>query len=255
MPEYSPGVPMWVDVSSPDLAKSRTFYEGLFGWTSQPVPDPEAGGYTLFLLGSRPVGGAGPMFSPDQHPAWSTYVCSDDADATAQTVRDAGGEVVTEPMDVMEQGRLAVVRDPTGAYISIWQPQLHRGAQIVNDPGSFSWNELYTRDIPAARDFYKKVFGWGVEETEFSGGAYTLFQVGGRNIAGGMDMSSLLPPTVPPHWLVYFTVENTAESIATAQELGAKILAGPHDTPMGPMAVIEDPVGAVFATIQINPTS
>jgi predicted enzyme related to lactoylglutathione lyase len=255
MTEYAPGVPMWVDVSSPDLDKSNAFYRSLFGWDAQQVPGPEAGGYTMYFLDGKMVGAAGPLFGPDQHPAWSTYVCTEDADATAQAVKDAGGQVLMGPVDVMGQGRMAVLVDSTGAHISIWQPQVHRGAQLVNEPGSFSWNELYTRDLPAAQEFYRKVFGWGIEETEMGDLKYTLFQVDGKSIAGGMDMSTLLPDSTPPHWLVYFTVENTADSMAKVTELGGTVLDGPKETPMGPFAVIQDPVGAVFAIIQITPQS
>jgi predicted enzyme related to lactoylglutathione lyase len=246
---------MWVDVSSTDLDKSNAFYSGLFGWDAQQVPDPEAGGYTMYFRDGKMVGAAGPTFGPDQHPAWATYIHSEDADATTQAVKDAGGQVLMGPMDVMGQGRMAVLADSTGAHVSIWQPQLHQGAQVVNEPGSFSWNELYTRDIPAAQEFYRKVFGWGVEETEMSFGKYTLFQVDGKPIAGGMDMSALLPDSIPPHWLVYFTVENTADSMAKVTELGGTVVDGPKETPMGPFAVIQDPVGAAFAIIQFTPQS
>jgi predicted enzyme related to lactoylglutathione lyase len=252
MTEYAPGVPMWVDVSSPDLAKSNAFYSGLFGWDAQQVPDQEAGGYTMYFLDGKMVAAAGPTFSPDQHPAWSTYVRSDDADATAQTVTDAGGQVVMGPMDVMGQGRMAVFSDPTGAFISIWQPQIHQGAQVVNEPGAFSWSELYTRDVPAARDFYSKVFGWGTEEEDMPFGKYTTFQVDGRAIAGGMDMSTMLPESVPPHWLVYFTVKDTEASMKKVQDLGGTVIDGPNPTPMGPLAIIQDPVGASFAIIQFT---
>jgi uncharacterized protein len=255
MTEYAPGVPMWVDVSSPDLGKTNAFYSGLFGWDAQQVPDPEAGGYTMYFLDGKMVAAAGPTFGPDQHPAWATYVKSEDADATAQAVKDAGGQVLMGPMDVMGQGRMAVLVDPTGAHVSIWQPQIHQGAQLVNEPGSFGWNELYTRDVPAAREFYQKVFGWGVEETEMGDGTYTLFRVDGRPIAGGMDMSGFLPDSVPPHWLVYFTVKDTAESVNKVKELGGTVVDGPNETPMGPMAVIQDPVGAAFAIIQFTPQS
>jgi predicted enzyme related to lactoylglutathione lyase len=254
MTEYAPGVPLWVDVSSPDLDKSRAFYSGLFGWDAQVVPDPQAGGYTMFLLDGKMVGAASPTFSPEQHPAWSTYIATVDAASTAQAVKEAGGKVAMEPMDVMGQGRMAAFADPTGAYFFVWQPQQHRGAQLVNEPGSFSWNELYTRDMPTAREFYQKVFGWEVEETQMGQGAYTLFKVDGRPIAGGMDMS-FLPADVPPHWLVYFSVANTDDSVAKAKELGGTILDGPNPTPMGPMAVMTDPVGAAFAVIQFNQQS
>lgn len=246
---------MWVDVSSPDMDKTRAFYSGLFGWDAQVVPGEQAGGYTMFLLDGKMVGAAGPTFSPDQHPAWATYVCSRDADATAQAVKDAGGTVAMEPMDVMGQGRMAVFQDSTGAFVSIWQPQIHRGAELVNETGSFCWNELYTRDVPAAREFYSKVFGWGVEDSTFPGGVYTLFQVGGRNIAGGMDMTTMLPESVPPHWLVYFTVANAAETAEKTKELGGTVIHGPDNTPMGPIVILQDPVGAVFAVVQPTPQS
>ena len=255
MPEYAPGVPMWIDVSSPDLAKSRDFYDGLFGWESFVVPEPVAGGYTLFSRDGKTVAGGGPTFSPEQPAAWATYVHSTDADATTQAVQDAGGQVVMPPMEVMGQGRMAVFTDPTGAFISIWQPQIHTGAELVNEVGSFCWNELYTRDMPAAREFYSKVFGWGIEESQFDGGAYTLFQVDGRNIAGGLDMSTMLPDSVPPHWLVYFTVDNAAATADKVRELGGTVINGPFDSPMGPIAILQDPVGAVFAIIQAAPQS
>lgn len=246
---------MWVDVSSPDMDKSRAFYRDLFGWDVQVVPDPQAGGYTMFFRDGKMVAAASPTFSPEQHPAWSTYVCTENADATTQAVKDAGGQVVMGPMDVMGQGRMAVFTDPTGAYISVWQPQEHRGAEMVNDPGSFCWNELYTRDVPAAREFYRKVFGWGVEETPFGDGMYTQFQVNGRTIAGGLDMSTMLPDSIPPHWLVYFTVEDAADTAARAKESGGTVLDGPKPSPMGPIAVLTDPVGAAFAVIQPAPES
>jgi predicted enzyme related to lactoylglutathione lyase len=250
MPDYAPGVPMWVDISSPDMEKTKAFYSGLFGWDAQTIPDPQAGGYTMFFLDGKMVAAAGPTMSADQHPAWSTYVCTTDADATVQAATQAGGQVVAGPMDVMGQGRMAVMSDPTGAFVSIWQPQLHTGAEVVNDPGSFCWNELYTRDMPAAREFYRKVFGWGTEDSQFDGGAYTVFQVDGKPIAGGLDMSGFLPDSVPPHWLVYFTVADAEATANKVKELGGTVIDGPKDSPMGPLAVIQDPVGAAFAIIQ-----
>lgn len=255
MTEYAPGTPMWVDVSSPDLAKTNAFYSGLFGWDVQPVPDPAAGGYTMYYLDGKMVAAAGPVFGPEQPPAWATYLCSEDADATVQAVKDAGGQLLMGPMDVMGQGRMAVMMDPTGAHVSLWQPQLHRGAEAVNEPGTFSWSELYTRDVPAAEEFYRKAFGWTTEDAGFEGGKYTLFKVGDRAIAGAMDMTAMLPESIPPHWLVYFTVASTADSVAKVAELGGTVTHGPEDTPMGPFAVIQDPVGAVFAIIQFTQQS
>src|SRR5579862_9397053 len=117
---YPPGTPIWVDLGSPDLDGSKAFYGGLFGWEADTTQDPNAGGYTMFTLGGKMIAGLGPQMGPVS--AWSTYVSTADADATAQKVREAGGQVIVEPMTVMEAGRMAVFTDPQGAFISAWQP-------------------------------------------------------------------------------------------------------------------------------------
>lgn len=245
------GVPIWVDFSSPDLDKSTSFYQTLFDWSGQSL-GPETGNYTMFRKNGKLVAGGGPTMEPDQHPAWSTYFQSDDAGATAEAVRKAGGTAVVEPMAIFDAGSMAVFRDPTGAFFSIWQPGQHTGAELVNEVGAFCWNELYTPDVPRNIDFYKQVFGWEVAETEMGTGAYWLFKVDGRDIAGGMDMKTVeLPPEVPPHWLVYFTVADIEDTIAKVQQLGGQAR-GPMPTPMGPFAVVTDSVGAVFGAIQIT---
>ncbi len=247
-PTYEPGVPMWVDLGSPDVAASQRFYGQLFGWQAQDL-GPDAGGYTMFLLDGKMAAAVGPLMSPQQPPAWSTYVCTSDATATARAVEQAGGTVVMEPFDVMDQGRMGVFTDSGGAYFSVWQPGKHTGAEVVNVPGAFSWNELATRDIDGAKRFYGAVFGWGAE----THGDYTEWKLGGRSIGGAMPMGDRYPPNVPPHWLVYFTVANTDEIVQRAQQLGARVMAPPQDIPQGRFAVLVDPQGATFGVIQ-NPS-
>ena len=247
MPEYEPGVPMWVDLSTSDVDGARRFYTSFFGWEAQDL-GAEAGGYNMMRLRGKMVSGLGPVMNPQQPPAWTTYVCSTDAPATAQKVREAGGQVVMEPFDVMGQGHMGVFQDPGGAYIAVWQPGQHRGAEIVNEPNSFSWNELATRDIDGAKRFYGQVFGWGNE----THGDYTEWKVGGRSIAGAMPMGDRYPPQVPPHWLVYFTVEDCDASAQKAQQLGAQVLVQPMDVEPGRFAVIRDPQGATFGIIKFK---
>jgi predicted enzyme related to lactoylglutathione lyase len=244
---HAPGTPAWVDLGSPDLDGSKAFYGSLFGWDAWVAPQPEAGGYTIFSKDGKQVAGLGGLME-GQPPAWSTYVSVDDAKGTAQKVRDAGGKVIVEPMQVMDQGTMAVFQDPTGAYVSAWQGDAMQGAQLVNEVGSFGWNELQTRDMPAAKDFYSKVFGWGAKDNPMpQGGSYTEWQLNGKSIAGGMEMGDMIPAQVPPNWLVYFVVDNADTSLAKAQELGAKVLMPPMDIDIGRFAVLQDPQGAAFA--------
>ena len=86
--------------------------------------------------------------------AWSTYIWVEHADEAAAKARDAGGRVVSEPFDVLEAGRMAVLADPDGAVFCVWQAREHRGARIVNEPGSLNFNVLNTRDREAAKRFY-----------------------------------------------------------------------------------------------------
>jgi predicted enzyme related to lactoylglutathione lyase len=244
---FAPGTPSWVDLGSPDLEASKAFYSQLFGWETETPPVPEAGGYTLFKYKGKQVAGLGPLQNPDQPPAWTTYISTDDANATSQRVREAGGQVVMEPMTVMEEGRMAIFIDPTGAAFAVWQPNRHHGAELVNEPGSFGWNELATRDLQAAKDFYAKVFGWGADTSAGPEGSYTEWKLNGKSIGGAMEINEQFPPNVPPHWLTYFVVEDADATAKKAEELGGKVYVPPRDIEPGRFAVLSDPQGAAFA--------
>jgi hypothetical protein len=235
------------------MDKSVDFYGGLFGWDIPEAENAEqTGGYRVALSNGRSVAGAMPLMQEGQPPVWSSYVNVDDAEATAAKVREAGGTVIAEPMDVMDLGRMAVFMDPTGAALGIWQPGTMKGADLVNEPVSLCWNELNTRDTDAAAAFYTAVFGWHAEVSEDSEVGYTVFKRGENWIGGMMDMANTpMPDSIPPHWLVYFAVDDTDASIEKAKELGGNIAAGPIEIPFGKFAVMTDPNGSAFAVMQL----
>ncbi|HEX8967462.1 MAG TPA: VOC family protein [Chloroflexota bacterium] len=251
-PTYAPGTPMWVDVSSRDVEASVRFYDQLFGWQSEDLGE-QMGHYTMFRYNGKMVGAATPQMDPNAPPAWSTYVATANADETARKVTEAGGKVLVAPMAVMDQGSMAVFADPTGAVFCIWQPGAHKGAELVNVPVSFGWNELATRDMETAKTFYSRVFGWTPKANPMpDGGEYVEWQIDGKAIGGGMTMGATYPPDLPPHWLVYFTVNNTDETAKRAQELGGRVLMPAVQIPQGRFAVLADPQGAGFAVIQLS---
>jgi uncharacterized protein len=254
MTALAPGTPNWVDLGTPDLEDAKRFYAALFGWTPHVSPQPEAGGYTIFTKGAKAVAGAGPLFGEGQPPAWSTYIATDDADAVARRVEAAGGKVLVEPFDVMDQGRMAVFLDQAGAAFSVWQPLAMPGAELFNAPGSLSWNELTTRDPDGSKAFYGAVFGWEAEDQPIGPGTYTVWKLGGRPIGGMMPMLGDGRPTkLPPHWMVYFAVEDADATAERAAELGATVPVPPSDFPQGRFAVLDDPQGALFSVIKLNP--
>lgn len=249
--EYAPGVPSWVDIGT-DVEKAKQFYGSLFGWTASDAgPPEETGGYGFFLKDTKMVAGYGPLQHPGP-PSWTTYISVADAAETAQKVEQAGGTVIMAPMDVMSAGRMAVFQDPQGAFISIWQAGEHRGAELVNEPGAFCWNELNTRDVEGSKSFYTATFGWEAETHAEGPMPYTEFKIGGENIAGCMPMPPMVPAQVPPHWLVYFAVDDTDAAVAKTAQLGGSVRMPPMDVAVGRISVLADPQGATFAVIKLS---
>jgi predicted enzyme related to lactoylglutathione lyase len=252
---YAPGTPSWVDLGTPDIEAAAEFYGGLFGWD---VPESEnaeqTGGYRQATRNGKPVAGMMPLMQEGQPPAWSTYVSVADADATAAAVKEAGGSVVAEPMDVMDLGRMAIFTDPTGAFFGIWQPGTFIGAGLVNEPGGLAWNELNTRDPEAAKAFYGAVFGWTFEDQDMGEmGTYTTINLGEGPVGGMLDMAGRgVPEQVPAHWQLYIAVADTDATVEQAKQGGGSVMVEPIDIPAGRFAILTDPFGASFAVIALS---
>jgi uncharacterized protein len=256
MPEYAPGTPSWVELSAADTDAAAGFYGELFGWqATEPGPVEETGGYRMFMQDDKSVAGLMGHMQEGQPTAWSTYISVADADETAQKVKDAGGNVIVEPMDVMDIGRMAVFADPTGAVFGIWQPKTFSGADLVNEPTSLCWNEVLTRDAEADKQFYPSVFGWDAGRPQFEGApeSYTIWEVGGKPVGGMMQMTDeYFPPEVPPHWSVCFAVNDVDAVVNKARELGGTVTGEPMDMPIGRFAGLIDPQGAPFTIMQMT---
>jgi uncharacterized protein len=246
--------PVWTDLASSDAAGSRDFYSKVFGWKIEVNPDPQYGGYGMAKVGDRQVAGIGPKMSAEQPTAWTLYIGTDDADDLAKKVQAAGGRVIAPPFDVGDQGRMATFQDPSGAFISAWQPKAMAGAFPVGEANTFGWGELNARGVDKALPFYQKVFGWSVKKSDVGGGAhYNEFQLGGESIAGGQEMQSMVPKEVPSYWLVYFAVADVDKSFKTATQAGARELVSPMDFPGGRFAILSDPQGAAFGLLKMAP--
>jgi uncharacterized protein len=280
MPErdgYIPGVPCWVDTSQPDPDAATRFYGGLFGWEFEDVMPPEAEvKYLIARLRGGDVAAIGSV--PEGAPpiaVWNTYIWVDDADEAAVKVRNAGGKVLLEPMDVMDAGRMAIFADPEGAAISVWQANEHKGARIVNEHGAVNFNGLNTRDVDGAKAFYGAVFGWrtlalpgGVEMWTLPGYGDHLEQIhpgirkqvaevggptGFEDVVASINPIGADQSDVPPHWNVTFGVDDADAVAKKAVELGGKVLAPPFDAPWVRMTVLADPQGASFIASKFVP--
>ena len=251
---WANGTPCWVDLGVPDIAKASAFYAALFGWEAQPGP-PEAGGYTVCRKDGRQVAGIGPNMGPAGSPsAWTTYLAADDAAETAAKIKTAGGQIVMGPMDVMDQGRMAIAADPAGATFGLWQARAHTGVQLANEPGSLSWNENLSRDLDRNKSFYHEVFGYEYGDIGDAGFRYSTLKIDGTEVGGIGELDSGFPAEVPAHWSVYFAVEDTDAAVASVDALGGATLRPAWDTPYGRMAMVADNHGASFSLISIAPS-
>jgi predicted enzyme related to lactoylglutathione lyase len=245
---FEHGVPSWVDHGTTDLDKSVAFYSELFGWQTQDMGE-QAGHYHIALLRGLAVAGIGPLMDGSNHSRWTTYVNVDDADEIAERITKEGGTVVFGPMDVMDQGRMAIAIDPAGGAIGIWQPAIHKGAQLVNEAGAYTWSHLLSRDFDKAVPFYTSVFGWGTQEDPEN--SSKSFTVNGRAVCGGMQMPAEVPAEVPSYWEAYFVVPEVDAATKQITDLGGTINMT-MDMPTGRIASALDNVGAAFGIAEMN---
>ena len=243
------GTPCWVDVSVDDVPKAIAFYRALFGWDIE-LGGPEVGGYSIAHQDGRIVAAVSPkMGAPDAPSVWTTYLATDDADATAAKTKGAGGQLLAEPMDVMEEGRLAVAMDPAGAVFGLWQGEHTTGLGVATEPGALTWNEHMSRDFDGSKAFYQAVFGYDYQDMSSDGFKYATLMLDGQIVGGIGEYPAETPAEVPAAWATYFAVTDTDAAVAKVTELGGSVVQSPRDSPYGRVAVVADNHGAVFSLI------
>jgi uncharacterized protein len=281
--QYETGTHSWVELSTSDAEGAKRFYSELLGWErtedlaaagggdderGDREADDEDGGergdagddrgergdagddrtYTMAYVGDKPV--AGLFEAPDDGmpPHWNCYVAVDDLYEATGKVEEAGGEVALPPFDVMNAGSMAVIKDPSGAFLSLWQAKEHPGAGRVNEPGCLAWNDLNTSDPEAARKFYEQLFGWQFDKVDDAGEVdYWTITNGGRQNGGIRAFGEAeREADLMSHWLPYFAVEDVEAALKKVQELDGNVMAGPIDVSGGRFGIVQDPQGAPF---------
>ena len=243
------GTPCWVDYGASDVEVAKDFYGRLFGWEFTGA-DPEYGGYLIATKNGEPAAGLSPLMSEGDSPAWTTYFATGDARATADRIREAGGTVVMEPMDIEPMGTMVIALDPQGNPLGLWQSGQVTGVRVYNEPGALVWNEVAVEDPASAREFYSTVFGFVFDEVPDADG-YATFATGGDPLG---DLRGLRPGS-PKGWTVCFAVESLDDSVARVEAAGGEVTMAPQDTSFGRIAVLKDPWGAPFALMETRTTS
>jgi predicted enzyme related to lactoylglutathione lyase len=251
---YAPGTFCWADLGTPDAAAATRFYTALFGWTAEDRPMGPDASYTMLHADGRAVAA---LYQQEavQHgpPHWLSYICVASASDAAARAKALGAMLLMEPFDVLDVGRMAMLQDPAGAVVALWEPRRHAGAGVAGEPSSICWNELATTDTARAGAFYTALLGWAADAQPMGDTEYTLFRAEGAPRGGMMTIAPSGRP-IAPHWLVYFAVIDCDGTTALAQSLGGAVCLPPTDAPgVGRFSVLADPQGAAFAAIELLP--
>jgi len=253
MDSYERGRFCWVDLSAHDLDAAIDWYGKYFGWEAREEDTVGGPRYVTFLLDGKKVAGAGQMpddQKPQIPPVWSSYIRVENCAAEEAKAEALGADTILPTMPVMEHGTMCFIKDPTGAAVGFWQPGSHQGAQLCNRPGSFTWNELATRDIEGAKRFYGELFGWTTKALSGDNPTEIIHLDGREN--GHMLFMNDAWEGMPPMWTVYFAVDDCDAMAARAAELGGKTMVPPFDIPAGRLSVVADSQGAHFYIIALK---
>ncbi|MGW3952033.1 VOC family protein [Streptomyces sp. NPDC004752] len=248
------GTPCWADAMFNDVEGAKTFYGDVLGWTFGEA-SPEYGDYTQAYANGKAVAAVvPPMPGQDAPSQWCLYFASADAAASAARIRDNGGEVLMEPMQVGTFGTVCLAREPSGALFGVWQPGSHEGFAATAVPGAYCWAEVFTREPEKTDAFFSAVFSYRAKRIEDDAVDFRVFDLGGTTVLGRMKMTDDFPPEVPSYINVYFNVADCDAAVATAAELGGILRFGPMSSPFGRFAAITDPQGANFSVIDTATT-
>lgn len=245
---YETGIPCWVDLSTTDPDDAVRFYSTVFGWDHESMSSSTDEPYHMFTKDGARV--AACMRQPEDMaaagapPSWVIYLAGN-ADDVAARVPDSGGQIIAPPTDVEGAGRMAIIADPSGAVVGVWQAGGHSGAQLVNEPGSLTWNEVNTTDMEATARFLEQVFGVETSAVPAVESGYKTFEVAGVPRGGILQMTEEWEG-IPPHWMAYFAVDDVDATCAAIEDAGGQVSIAPFDSDFGRMAVVNDPQGAVF---------
>jgi uncharacterized protein len=245
MPErtsHPPGAFSWAELTTSDTDAAKAFYTEIFAWGYDDMPVGDDQVYSMARLEGKHVAA---LYASDQPPHWNNYVTVASVDETAARVAGLDGTVLAEPFDVMDAGRSAVVADPAGGALFLWEPRESIGAELVNQPGAMAWNDLVTTDPEGAERFYGELLGWSFQEIPDAGG-YRVIKNGERTNGGIMALDPRMGET-PPNWMPYFGHEDVERLLDEVGGQGGQVLSGPMRMPAGTIAVLRDPQGSVFA--------
>ena len=245
-PTWTPGVFVWRELMTPDIAKAKAFYAELLGWTYE---ESDMGDfvYTMAKVGETPIAGIMDMKGSEHPPHWMSYVSVADVDAASEAATANGGTVAVGPMDIPSVGRFAVIGDPDGAYVSLFRSAMGDPTEVEMPPkpGTFCWETLSANDVVRSGKFYQSVVGWSFGPSPM-GPDVPVFKAGETPVADVQKAQNM-----PPNWATYVVVPSLAEAHAIITKGGGAILVERIPVPgVGDIAFFTDPTGAALGLLE-----
>jgi hypothetical protein len=237
---YTYGRVVWRELMTKDAAKARPFYAELFGWTYEDVELGQGGPYTLIHLGGKQIGGLWQLQPGQEAPSlWMSYVSVPNVDEVARLAAVLGGKVVRGPADIPGIGRFAVLQDFSGALIVAFHDFKGDPTPEPAKPGEFCWESLGTPDIPRAKEFYEKLFGWkAIKGWSEDGGFFTTDGTEAGRAANFQENKEYTPI-----WVPHVRVEKLGPVCDRVTELGGEVTVVISSPSLGRFAGIIDPAG------------
>jgi predicted enzyme related to lactoylglutathione lyase len=239
----------FAELNTHDVPQAQKFYAAIFDWKTEPLA--EDGDYLVFQRHGQDVAG---LRHGKGATRWVPYVSVDAVDEATLRARELRASVIAPPFDMEGVARKAVIHDPAGGVLGLWEPHGHPGAATLDAPGSMWWAELLTRDVQGAKTFYAALLGWKPVDTLKYGIRYSVFKLGDTPVGGLLPIGADWGP-VSAYWQILFAVEECDATVERARTAGGALVYGPNDIPnAGRAAILSDPAGAIFVVMQPNET-
>jgi len=255
--EHHVGKVIWADLVTPDLASSKRFYSGLFGWTFRDIRAGETD-YAVAFHDGQPLGGLHHRLAPpgeQRRPAWLPFIAVRDVDAAKRTALEHGATIVTEPRSYRHRGRQAVFADPEGAVFGVLASSNGDPGDFLAAPGEWIWSALLAQDPDKGAAFYQALFGYDVFDVPSDDGLEHLILSTDDFARASVNALPSHSSRRHPHWLNFVRVVDAVDAAAKVVTLGGRVLVEPHvDRHGGKVAIVADPTGAPFGLMEWSDT-
>ncbi len=251
--ELHEGKAIFDELVTPDLATSKRFYGGLFGWQFLDIPGLKYP-YAEAMLDGQPV--AGLVQKPTEPTAnrnsvWLGFLAVADVAKAVATAQANGAQDLVPPHTVPGRGTEAILADPQGGVFGVLASSSGNPPDELAPVGAYIWQSLHAPNVPREAQFYAAVFGYQVVDTTPNSTEEQVLLASETYARASVNMIPPGHPAAQAYWVHYVRVASAPAAVAKAVALGGRVLVAPRtDRHGGMIAVVADPLGAVVGLFE-----